>query len=101
MQKTITILAFLTASVAGSAQAEEGCFVPMSNWKPREAVVKLAEERSWDVRRIKIDDGCYEIKGRDAEGREIEVKLQPDTLQIVEFEFEEEHEDDRRDDESH
>lgn len=99
MQKTITILAFLTASVAGSAYAKEGCFVPMSNWKPREAVAKLAEEQGWDVRRIKIDDGCYEVKGRDAEGREIEVKLQPDTLQILEFE--EEYDDDHRDYEPH
>jgi hypothetical protein len=44
--------------------------------------------QGWEVRRIKIDDGCYEIDGRDAQGRAIEVKLHPGTLQIVEFEFE-------------
>lgn len=36
--------------------------------------VRLAAERGWTVRRIKIDDGCYESDGRNAEGRRIEVQ---------------------------
>jgi hypothetical protein len=40
------------------------------------------------VREFDIDDGCYEIEGRDAEGRAIEVALDPETLEIVEFEYE-------------
>lgn len=64
------------------------CRVPMADWQPREAVKALADAEGWIVRRIKIDDGCYEIKGRDAEGREIEVKLDPATLDVVEMEYE-------------
>ncbi len=64
------------------------CRVPMEGWQPREAVQKMAEAKGWTVRRIKTDDGCYEIKGRDAEGREIEVKVDPATLEMVEFEYE-------------
>jgi hypothetical protein len=47
------------------------------------------------VRRIKIDDGCYEIDGQDAEGRRIEVTVHPATLEVIEFEYEDD--DDRRD----
>ena len=88
MRKTLTILAFLTALPAGAALADDDCFVPMADWQPREAVAEFALAQGWEVRRIKIDDGCYEIDGRDAQGRAIEVKLHPGTLQIVEFEFE-------------
>lgn len=88
MRKTLTILAFLAALPAGAAIADDDCFVPMADWQPREAVAQLAADQGWTVRRIKIDDGCYEIDGRDTEGRAIEVKIHPGTLQIVEFEFE-------------
>jgi hypothetical protein len=73
--------------------ADEDCAVPMTDWQPREAVVKLAAEKGWDLRRIRIDDGCYEVTGRDADGRRIEVKLDPASLAVVEFEFEDDRED--------
>lgn len=96
MRKTLTILAFLTVLPAGAALADDDCFVPMADWQPREAVAEFAIAQGWEVRRIKIDDGCYEIDGRDATGRAIEVKLHPGTLQIVEFEFEDDNDDDER-----
>lgn len=80
---------------AGVAFADDDdCRVPMANWQPREAVQKMAESKGWTVRRIKTDDGCYEIKGRDATGREIEAKVDPATLAIVEFEYDDEDDDD-------
>lgn len=96
MRKILTILAFLTVLPAGAALADDDCFVPMADWQPREAVAEFALAQGWEVRRIKIDDGCYEIDGRDATGRAIEVKLHPGTLQIVEFEFEDDSDDDER-----
>jgi hypothetical protein len=96
MRKTLTILAFLAALPAGAALADDDCFVPMADWQPREAVAEFAISQGWEVRRIKIDDGCYEIDGRDAQGRAIEVKLHPGTLQIIEFEFEDDDDDRER-----
>ncbi|WP_322988336.1 PepSY domain-containing protein [Hoeflea sp.] len=82
---------------AGIALADDDdCRVPMADWQPREAVQKMAEAQGWTVRRIKADDGCYEIDGRDAQGREIEVKVDPATLAIVETEYEDEDDDDNR-----
>ena len=86
MKKTLTILAFLAAIPAGMAQADDDCFVPMADWQPRQAVARLAADNGWTVRRIKIDDGCYEIDGTDAEGRRIEVKVHPGTLRVIEIE---------------
>ena len=88
MRKTLTILAFLVAMPAGTALAEEGCFVPMSEWQPRAAVVKLAKDKGWAVRRIKIDDGCYEIDARDQSGEPFEVTVHPATLELLKIERE-------------
>ena len=55
----------------------------MADWKPREAVVKMAADLGWIVRKIKIDDGCYEIRGRESQGRAFKAKLDPQTLRVV------------------
>lgn len=99
MKKTLIMLAFLVACPAGVALADDDdCFVPMADWQPREAVVQLVAEKDWSVRRIKIDDGCYKIYGRDATGRQIEVTIHPQTLQVLELEYEDEDEDEDEDD---
>ena len=89
MRKTLMMLAFLAVISAAPAVADEACFVPMSDWQPREAVAKLARDEGWTVRRIRIDDGCYEIKGRDAAGKGIEVTVHPATLKVIRIEHEE------------
>jgi hypothetical protein len=105
MKTTLTILGVLAGLSAGAALADEDCFVPMADWQPRDAVARLAAESGWVVRRIKIDDGCYEIDGTDADGNRIEVTVHPATLQVLEFEYEDDdHDDDdrpRRDQEGH
>ena len=92
MKRMLAILAFTTVSFsAGGALAEDDCYVPMADWQPRAAVAQLAEDNGWTVRRIKIDDGCYEIRGQDAEGRRIEVKVHPATLEVLEIEYEDDN----------
>lgn len=86
MRKSLTMLAFLATLPAGMARADEDCFVPMADWQPREAVAQLAAKNGWTVRRIKIDDGCYEIDGTDATGRTIEVTVHPGTLKVIRIE---------------
>ncbi len=88
MRKTLTIFALLAVLPAAVAAADDDCFVPMADWQPRDAVARMAEDNGWTVRRIKIDDGCYEIDGTDAEGHRIEVTVHPATLAVIEFEYE-------------
>lgn len=89
MKTTLTALALISVLPAGAALADDDdCRAPRDRWQPREAAMQLAEQNGWSVREFEIDDGCYEIEGRDAEGRAIEVALDPETLEIVEFEYE-------------
>ena len=87
MKKTLAILGCLAVLPVGVAMADDDCVVPMADWQPRDAVLRMAADKGWSVRRIKIDDGCYEIDGRDAEGRRIEVTVSPGDLQVIEIEY--------------
>ena len=98
-------LAALLAT-GGVARADDDCVVPMADWQPRAAVQALAQANHWSVRRIKIDDGCYEVEGRDAQGRRFEVKLHPATLAVIEYETGDDaphagSDDDRHDEDRH
>lgn len=88
MTKTLTMLTVLALFPAGVALAEDDCFVPISLWQPRAAVLALAAQNHWTLRRIKIDDGCYQVDGTDAAGHRIEVTLHPATLQVTRIEYE-------------
>lgn len=92
-----TRLMLTLALLATPALAGDDCMVPMTGWQPREAVEKLAAEQGWVLRRIRIDDGCYEVIGHDAAGRAIEVKIDPATLAVVEMEFEDDHDEEDED----
>ncbi|TCM88219.1 PepSY domain-containing protein [Rhodovulum steppense] len=94
MRMTLTALSLVALLSAGAALADDDdCSVPRSEWQPREAAMQVAQANGWTVRDFEIDDGCYEIEGRDGDGREIEVKLDPGTLQIVEMDYEDEDDD--------
>lgn len=82
-------VALWAAAAAGPARADDPeCAAPMTDWRPRAEVAALAAAKGWSVRRIKVDDGCYEIDGADAGGRSVEASVDPATLAIVEFAYE-------------
>lgn len=66
-----------------TAWAGRDCDAPADTWQPRSVVHALAERNGWRVDRIKIDDGCYEVKGRDAQGNRLKVKIDPASLKII------------------
>lgn len=68
---------------AGPSLADDDCSAPVQQWQSREAVRKMAAAQGWQVQRLRIDDGCYEIRGTDAQGRGFKAKIDPQTLKIV------------------
>jgi len=80
-------LAILVIST-GSAFASDRCNVPMKEWQPREALQSKLEAEGWKVKRIKIDDGCYEAYAIDAQGRRVEAYFDPKTFEPVKIESE-------------
>lgn len=77
-------LALLLLATAGPlCFASRDCDSPPAAWQPRSAVQALAERNGWTLDRLKIDDGCYEIRGRDQDGRPFKAKLDPASLQVL------------------
>ncbi len=86
--KALLIAATVAGGLAaGAAHASDDCRVPMNEWQPREALQTTLEGQNWQVERIKTDDGCYEVRGTDPEGRKAEAKFDPKTFEMVEWEL--------------
>ncbi len=65
------------------AWAGNDCDAPLNRWQTREAVRQMASAQGWQIQRLKIDDGCYEIRGTDAQGRNFKAKIDPETLKVL------------------
>ena len=65
------------------AGAGDNCDAPLNRWQTREAVRQMAATKGWQIQRLKIDDGCYEIRGTDARGRTFKAKIDPETLKVL------------------
>ncbi len=63
--------------------ADDDCDAPVQRWQSREAVRQMAAQQGWQIQRLKIDDGCYEIRGTDSQGRSFKAKIDPETLKVL------------------
>jgi hypothetical protein len=63
--------------------ADDDCDAPLNRWQSREAVRQMAAAQGWQIQRLKIDDGCYEVRGTDAQGRAFKAKIDPETLKVL------------------
>jgi hypothetical protein len=89
MRRTLILLLLGGAGLvaATAALAGDHCDRPMRDWRPRQAVEETARKLGVEVRRIRTDDGCYKIYGRTADGRSVEIELDPVTLKVIETEY--------------
>ena len=77
------VLALLLTLATVAARAGDDCDAPVARWQSREAVRQMAVRQGWQVQRLKIDDGCYELRGTDAQGRAFKAKVDPETLKVL------------------
>ncbi|WP_426112940.1 PepSY domain-containing protein [Massilia sp. PWRC2] len=80
---------FVLLGAGANALAATDCSDPIASWKPRDALQHQVEQYGWSVQRIKVDDGCYELRGRDRKGNKIKAKYSPATLRLrsIEIDF--------------
>lgn len=95
------LLALAMGLAALPAWADGDCDAPMDRWQSREAVRQLAVRQGWQIQRLKIDDGCYEIRGTDAQGRGFKAKLDPETLAVLKMKQRDRGRDRKNDREGH
>lgn len=77
------VLALSLGMAALPGWAGDDCDAPLGRWQSRDAVRQMAAAKGWQIQWLKIDDGCYEIRATDAEGRPFKAKLDPETLKVL------------------
>jgi hypothetical protein len=75
---TAALFASAPASATGMMTCQSG---PQSGWKSQEQLVETLTRQGWQVRRTKIDGGCYEVYGTTPQGDRVEAYFHPVTFQ--------------------
>jgi hypothetical protein len=80
----IVVIAALHAAnpalATGLATCDSG---PQETWQPQSKLEKQLTDKGWQVKRIKIDGGCYEVYALNEKGERVEAYFHPQTLEPV------------------
>lgn len=92
MRKVLLITAAITTLAIASPVMASGddvnCKNPTDKWLAKEEIKSKAEEQGYDVRRIKREDGCYEVYAINNKDERVEIYMNPATAEIVKIEVE-------------
>ncbi len=82
MRHILTALLFL--SITAPALAKKDCTnEPKEKWMSVEAFKKKLEVEGYKIRKFKTPGSCYEIYGKNKEGKEVEIYFNPVDGSIV------------------
>jgi hypothetical protein len=86
MKRTLVIAALAggllshQAFATGLATCDSG---PQETWQPQAKLEQQLKEKGWQIRRIKVDGGCYEVYALNEKGERVEAYFHPKTLAPV------------------
>lgn len=87
MKSLLSILVFnlglglsLNTYATGLATCDSG---PEADWQSQETLTEQLTAKGWQVRRIKVDGGCYEVYAVDDQGKRVEAYFDPRDLSSV------------------
>lgn len=86
MRKIFALASVTLAFAAAPAFAETvpACTTaPKTQWMTQDAAKSRAEAMGFEVRRVKIEDTCYEIYAVAKDGKKSEIYLNPVTGELV------------------
>lgn len=91
MKPWMLVISAVAWVFTGTALADVDCDDPVASWQPRDNLRQQLENNGWKVKRIRVDDGCYEVRGIDRNGNRFEAKFSPASLDIRELEIRFQH----------
>ena len=71
------------APMLAFAHGDVECKVPSAEWRPKGELAAKLEKEGWTIRKLKVDNGCYEVYGFDGKGAKRESYFNPKTLEVV------------------
>jgi len=83
------LLLALLAFVPLQAFADADCVPhPKSEWVPEATLKQALSDEGYSIKKFKVDGNCYEIYGRNKQGKKVEIYFDTKTLAIVKAEIE-------------
>lgn len=80
--KPLSAVALLALSAQAFATGLMSCEgADEADWRPMEALQTELETAGWEVRKVKVDDGCYEAYATTPEGDRVEAYFHPVTFE--------------------
>jgi hypothetical protein len=76
----VATVAAAPGHATGLATCQSG---PESGWKSQDALKQRLTGQGWQVRRIKVDGGCYEVYALNDKGQRVEAYFHPVTFEPV------------------
>jgi len=73
----VATLATAPAAATGRMTCNAG---PQSGWRTQPQLIAALTRQGWQVRRTKIDGGCYEVYGTTPQGDRVEAYFHPVTF---------------------
>ncbi len=80
---TATSMSLVFATTAFASGNDAYCGNATGSWMSIDAVKEIAAGQGYDVRRVKSEDGCYEVYATDKNGSRVELYMNPITGKIV------------------
>jgi hypothetical protein len=85
----IAIAAAMTLCVPLSALAKADCKAyPKAEWMSEADAKAKIESQGYTINKFKVDGNCYEIYGKNKEGKKVEIYYDAKTLEPVKSEIE-------------
>lgn len=87
MTRAILTSAFVAAGLAAiqpaQATGKMTCNAPQKSWRSMAVLQTSLIRQGWQVRKAKVDGGCYEVYGTDPQGRRVEAYFHPATFKLL------------------
>ena len=76
-------LSFITIAPAFAGDDGDCAKAPRDQWLSKEAITARVSELGYKVRRVKVEDGCYEVYAFDKNGARAEIYIDPVSGRIM------------------
>ncbi len=85
MKHILILMALLPINVWASADCSA---YPKEEWADEDTLKEALDAEGYTIKKFKIDGNCYEIYGRNKEGKKVEIYFDMKTLAIIKAEVE-------------
>lgn len=73
----------LAVATPAAATGKMTCDAPQNSWKSLGSLETKLKKDGWEVRKSKVDGGCYEVYGTDPQGRRVEAYFHPVSFKLL------------------